>query len=208
MTTGGHASEEALERFCLGSASATELEGIESHLLVCTACQDRLRETERYVRTMQQATAQAVADQLARQARWRQLREWVFRSLPATAIAAAVALALVWGFAPSIGPAPGATPVAVALDLARGDESPRAHAPALRPLLLKLDLKGVAALDSYQVRIVDARGGGVLDATAKPDHERLSVPGAIRLGRGTYWVRLYDPSDPQTPLREYGLALE
>ena len=75
MTTGGHAAEEALERFCLGSASATELEGIESHLLVCTACQDRLRETERYVRTMQQATAQAVADQLARQARWRQLRE-------------------------------------------------------------------------------------------------------------------------------------
>lgn len=208
MTTGGHASEDALERYCLGSASAAELEGIESHLLVCPACQDRLRETERYVRTMQQATAQAVADQLARQSRWRGVREWFFRSLPATAIAAAVALVLVWGFAPSIGPARATTPVAVALDLARGDESPRAHAPAQRPLLLTLDLRGVAALDFYQVRIVDAGGGGVLDATAKPDHERLSVPGSIRLGRGTYWVRLYDPSEPQTPLREYGLALE
>ena len=119
-----------------------------------------------------------------------------------------MALALVWGFAPSLGPAPATTPVAVALDLARGDESPRAHAPALRPLLLSLDLRGVAALDSYQVRIVDGRGGGVLNATAKPDHERLSVPGSIRLGRGTYWVRLYDPSEPQIPLREYGLAIE
>ena len=208
MTTGGHASEDALERFCLGSASAAELEGIESHLLVCTACQDRLREAETYVRIMQQATAQAVADQLARQIRWRELREWVFRSLPATAIAAAVALALVWGFAPSIGPAPATAPMAVALNLARGDENPRAHAPALRPLLLSLDLRGVAALDSYHVRIVDARGSGVLDATAKPDHERLSVPGSIRLGRGTYWVRLYNPSEPQTPLREYGLALQ
>ena len=208
MTTGGHASEEALERFCLGSASAAELEGIESHLLVCTACQDRLRETERYVRTMQQATAQAVADRLVRETRWRELREWVVRSLPATAIAAAVALVLVWGLAPSSSPTPATTPIAVALDLARGDENPRAHAPALRPLVLSLDLRGVAALDSYQVRIVDARGGGVLNATAKPDHERLGVPGSIRLARGTYWVRLYDPSEPQTPLREYGLALE
>ncbi|HXN47231.1 MAG TPA: hypothetical protein VN893_11360 [Bryobacteraceae bacterium] len=208
MTTGGHASEDALERFCLGSASAAELEWLESHLLACTACQDRLRETERYVRTMQQATAQAVADRLASEARWRELREWVVRSLPATAIAAAVALALIWGFSPSTSPAPATTPIAVALDLARGDESPRAHAPALRPLVLSLDLKGVAALDSYQVRIVDGRGSGVLDAIAKPDHERLSVPASIRLGRGSYWVRLYNPADPQTPLREYGLALE
>jgi anti-sigma factor RsiW len=207
MTTGGHASEDALERYCIGSASAAELEGIESHLLVCTACQERLRETERYVRVMQQATAQAVAKQLAQDYRWRGLRDWVFRSLPASAIAAALALVLVWGFAPSIGPLP-TTPVAVALDLARGDESPRAHAPSLRPLVLTLDLRGVAALDSYQVRIVDARGGAVLDATAKPDHERLSVPASVRLARGTYWVRLYNPSEPQTPLREYGLALE
>jgi len=208
MMTGGHASEDALERFCLGSASAAELEGIESHLLACPVCQDRLRETETYVRIMQQATAQAVADRLARETRWRELRESVVRSLPATAIAAAVALVLVWGLAPSAGPAPATTPIAVALDLARGDESPRAHAPALRPLALSLDIKGVAALDSYQVRIVDGSGGGVLDATAKPDHERLSVPGSIRLGRGTYWVRLYNPSEPQTALREYGLALE
>ncbi len=157
---------------------------------------------------MQQATAQAVADQLARQHRWRGLREWVLRSLPATAMAAAVALALVWGFAPSIGPAPATVPVAVALDLARGDESPRAQAPALRPLQLTLDLRGVAALDSYQVRIVDVRGGGVFDTTAKPDHDRLSVGASVRLGRGNYWVRLYNPSEPQTPLREYGLALE
>ncbi len=208
MKTGGHASEDALERFCLGSASAAELEGIESHLLACTACQDRLRETEKYVRTMQQATAQAVADRLARETRWRELREWIVRSLPATAIAGAVALALIWGFSPSTGPAPATTPMAVALDLARGDESPRAHAPPLRPLALSLDLRGVAALDSYQVRIVDSRGGGVLSATAKPDRERLGVPGSVRLGRGTYWVRLYDPSEPQTPLREYGLAIE
>ncbi len=208
MTTGGHASEDALERYCIGSASAAELEGIESHLLVCPACQERLRETETYVRTMQQATAQAVANQLAKDYRWRGLRDWVFRSLPASAIAAAVALALVWGFAPSIGRAPATLPVAVALDLARGDESPRAHAPSHQPLLLTLNLRGVATLDSYQVRIVDAQGGGVLDATAKPDHERLSVPASIRLARGTYWVRLYNPSEPQTPLREYGLALE
>ena len=126
----------------------------------------------------------------------------------ATAIAAAVALALVWGFAPPFRQAPAAPPVAVALELVRGDENPRARAPARRPLLLTLDLTGVAALDSYQVRIVDGRGAAVLDAAAKPDHERLSVAASVRLARGIYWVRLYNPSQPQRPLREYGLALE
>lgn len=210
MTTipGGHASEDALEQYCLGSVPAAELEGLESHLLVCTACQERLRETEAYVRIMQQATAQAAADQLARQGRWRAVADWLFRSLPATAIATAVALVLVWGFAPSFHPAPAAAPLAVALELTRGDESPRAHAPACRPLLLTLDLTGVAPLDSYQVRIVDASGAAVLDAAAKPDHDRLRVGASVRLAPGTYWVRLYNPSEPQTPLREYGLALE
>jgi hypothetical protein len=197
-----------LERYCLGLVPAAELEAIESHLLVCAACQDRLRETEAYVRIMQQATAQAAADQLARQGRWRAIAEWFFRSTPATAIAAAVALALVWGFAPAFRSSPAMSPVAVALDLTRGDENPLAHAPARRPLLLTLGLTGVAVLDSYHVRIVDARGAAVLDAAAKPDHERLSVAASVRLAPGTYWVRLYNPSQPQTPLREYGLTLE
>jgi hypothetical protein len=208
MIPGGHASEDVLEQYCLGLVPAAELEALEGHLLVCTACQDRLRETEAYVRIMQQATAQAAADQLAREGRWRAMADWIFRSIPATAIAAAVALALVWGFAPPFRQAPAAPPVAVALELVRGDENPRARAPARRPLLLTLDLTGVAALDSYQVRIVDGRGAAVLDAAAKPDHERLSVAASVRLARGIYWVRLYNPSQPQRPLREYGLALE
>jgi Putative zinc-finger len=206
--TGAHASEDALEKYCLGSVPAAELEAIESHLLVCPACRDRLREQEGYVRIMQQATAQAAADQLARQSRWRAIADWFFRSIPATAITAAVALALAWGFAPSLRRAPATPPITVALELTRGGESLRAHAPAHRPLLLTLDLTGVAPRDSYQVRIVDAGGADVLDAAAKPDHGRLSVTASTRLARGTYWVRLYDPSEPEIPLREYGLALE
>jgi hypothetical protein len=205
---GGHASEDALERYCLGSVPPAELERIESHLLVCIACQDRLRDAEEYVRIMRQATAQSAADHLARQERQRALGDWFLRSVPATAITAAVALALVWGFGPSYRPAPATGPVAVALDLTRGDDNPRAHAPARRPLLLTLDLTGVAPLDSYRVRIVDARGATVLDAAEKPDHEKLRVAASARLARGTYWVRLCNPSQPRTPLREYGLTIE
>ncbi len=208
MIPGGHAPDDLLERYCLGSVPAAELEVVEIHLLACTVCQSRLRDTEAYVRTMQQATAQAAADELARQRRWQAMWNRFFRSLPATSLAAAVALALVWGSAPSFRRPPAAPPLAVSLDLTRGDENPRVHAPARRPLLLTLDLSGVAALESYRVRIVDARGAAVLDAAAKPDQERLSVTAPGRLARGTYWVRLYDPAQPRTLLREYGLALE
>jgi hypothetical protein len=186
---------------------AAELEGLEGHLLVCTSCQERLRETEAYVRIMQQATAQAAADQLARQGRWRAVGDWLIRSFPATAMAGAVALVLVWGIVPYYRTSATA-PVAVALGLTRGDESLRAHAPAHRPLALSLDLTGVAPFPSYQVRIVDSGGAAVLDATARPVRDRLSVTAPARLARGTYWVRVYNPSEPQAPLREYGLALE
>jgi hypothetical protein len=63
MIPGGHASEDTIEQYCLGMVPAAELEALESHLLVCAVCQDRLRESEAYVRTMQQATAQVAADQ-------------------------------------------------------------------------------------------------------------------------------------------------
>jgi hypothetical protein len=206
MVPGGHASEDALEQYCLGLVPAGELEAIESHLLVCKGCQERLRETEAYVRTMQQATAQAAADDLVRRSRWRALGDWVFHTVPVTAIGAAVALALAWGFLPSFRHAPPA--VAVALEVTRGDEGPRAHAPAGRALLLKLDLAGVPALESYQVRIVNARGGAVFGAAARPERGRLNVTASVHPSPGAYWVRLYDPSHMQTPLREYGLALE
>ncbi len=208
MIPGEHASEDALERYCLGTVAAAELEAVESHLLVCSACQERLRESEAYVRTMQQATAQAAADQLARQDRWRALGGWLYRSVPAAAIAGAAALVLVGIFGPPSRRAPIAAPVSVSLELTRGDESPRAHAPAGRPLLLALDLTGLAPLAEYQVRIVDANGAAVWDSAAKTDRGRLEVAASIRLARGTYWVRIYRLSEPQTPLREYGLELD
>lgn len=205
---GAHASEDALERYCLGLVPAAELETLESHLLACTACQDRLREAEAYVRTVQQAAAQAAADQLVRRSRWGMTAKGLFRAIPMAAIAGAAALVLIWNFAPSFRPAPAPPPLAVSLDLTRGDEDPRANAPAGRPLLLALDVTGLAPLDSYHVRVVDARGAAMVDAVAKPDHGRLTVATPIRLARGTYWVRVYNPPEPLTPLREYGLQIE
>jgi Putative zinc-finger len=209
MTPGEHASEDRLEQYCLGTAPAGELEKLESHLLVCSACQDRLRESEAYVRTMQQATAQAAADQLMRQSRWRTLTGWLFRSVPAAAIAGAAALVLVSGVVPALRRGPPERPAAIALELTRGDDgSLRAHAPAGRPLLVTLDLTGLAIPSCCQVRIVDSSGAPVLEAAAKPDRERLTVSVPRRLARGTYWVRLYNPPAQRTPLREYELQLE
>ncbi len=204
MVPGEHASEEALERYCLGQVTAAELETLESHLLVCPVCQDQLRETESYVRTMQQATAQVAAEQLVRTSRWEAFRNWFFRSVPVAAIAGAAALVIVWGVAPSFR----GSPVAVRLEVSRGDENPRAQAPANRPLLLTLDVTGLAELDSYQVRMVDAGGGAVFSGSAKRSRGRVDVAAPVRLPAGTYWVRLHDPARPRTTLREYGLDLQ
>jgi hypothetical protein len=148
------------------------------------------------------------ADQLERQSRWRAVADWFFRSVPAAAIAGAAALVLVSSVGPWFRSPPVIHPVAVTLDLTRGDESTRARAPAGRPLLLALDLTGVTPLGSYQVRIVDARGAGVLDAAAKPDRGRLTLATSVQFVRGIYWVRIYDFATPQTPLREYELEIE
>jgi hypothetical protein len=209
MALGEHATDDRLEQYCLGRVPAAELEELESHLLMCPACQDRLRDSEAYVRTIQQATAYVAAHRLARRSWWRAWMDSLFRSVPVTAIAGAAALALVWGVGPSLRDAPPPRPVTVAVDLTRGGgDGLRVHAPFRRPLVLRLDLTGLPPLDSYRVQIVDRQGQSVLESAGRPDRGRLAMAVSRSLAQGSYWVRVYNPQAARTPLREFGLELE
>jgi len=203
---GDHTTDDQLEDYCLGRIPPSELPGIEEHLLVCPACQEHLRETDRYIRTMRAAIT-VLASATSRPARpWTQMFQWMWRPVPATALAGLASIALVWVVLPSL--REGRATAVLTLEAMRG-ESTALHisAPERTPLLLKLDLTGMAPLDSYRVTIVDAQGSPVFETQARPDSPGLTVRAPARLVRGAYWVRLYDRAAPGMPLREYGLEL-
>jgi anti-sigma factor RsiW len=50
-----HLSDEALERYSLGTLSKQKTIPLEEHLMVCAACRARLKETDDYVAAMRMA---------------------------------------------------------------------------------------------------------------------------------------------------------
>jgi hypothetical protein len=56
-----HIEEELLERYSLGKLGEDECASLEEHLLVCHSCQDRLAETDEFVRTIRAAVPRLAA---------------------------------------------------------------------------------------------------------------------------------------------------
>lgn len=206
---GEHASDDRLEEYCLGRVPAVELEDFESHLLICQECQERLQETDLYIRTMRRAIV-ALRPGPAARVRWRdRLRVAMQWPKPMFVGAGIGALLLLWSVGPMIEGRKVAAPAAVMLEATRGGaDGLRAHAPEKTPLDLTLDLTGVAMLPAYQVKIVDANGAPVMQSAAQPVEGKLALRAPGRLRRGMYWVRVYDKAEPGAVLREYGLELE
>ena len=50
-----HVSEDDLERYTMRTLPATELDRLKEHLLICSACRDRLQTTYEYVMAMRSA---------------------------------------------------------------------------------------------------------------------------------------------------------
>lgn len=60
---GHHLDGERMQLYSLGLLHGPEVAGFEQHLLICHVCQDRLAETDIYVRSMQSAARQIRAQQ-------------------------------------------------------------------------------------------------------------------------------------------------
>jgi predicted anti-sigma-YlaC factor YlaD len=50
-----HVSKDDLENYAMRTLPAPESERLEEHLLICSACRDRLESTEQYVEAMKAA---------------------------------------------------------------------------------------------------------------------------------------------------------
>ncbi len=188
-----HASDEALERYADCSLPESDVAAFEEHLLVCDDCRDKLAELDSYVHAMKGASRRVRREE-------RVAARPVFRPAWAlTAVLAAAALILAVRL-----PLRAPQPYAVALAAVRGADGIEARVPAGRPLLLTLDLTGIAAPAGSGLDIVDAEGRSVWHAPVTPRDGKLTAATSHRFAPGRYYVRLYSPS--RELLREYGLV--
>ena len=189
-----HIDVEDLEKYSLGTSSPADCTRIEEHLLICEGCQDRLRETDDYVLSVQKASRQWQRDESVAKR-----REWRFPAwFPPLAAVACGLLLVVTALRLVRQPMP---LVAVSLSALRGNGA-GTGAPAGRQLILHPDLTGLAARSSYRLEIVDQTGRAMRQATLGPAQAGVAVPG---LGAGQYFVRVYLPEGDL--LREYGLQI-
>jgi hypothetical protein len=191
----GHLRADDLESYSMNSLPDESAERVERHLLICETCRQRLIEAEAYMTAMKGAARGLQQPERAAKRRW-----WSFpRLVPAFAALAFLAIAAVTF--PLIHR--GATaPFAVNLQTMRGPN--QATAPSRRPLVLSLDLTGLAASPSYRIDMVDQSGNLVW----KGEFKSLGSTGSVAIPpqkRGSYFVRVALPSGDT--LREYGLQL-
>ena len=177
---------------------------LEEHLLVCSRCQEQLRETEGYVRAMRDAAARLEQEEESRKRWWTRVSgALTFRRLAwaMTGVALVlVAVALRVSFRPARAP----QPFALLLETSRGSEVP--HAPAGRPIELSLDITGLPPFSAYSVQVVDETGRLESETHVAGAQPRVTTSLSDRLRPGNYFIRLYSPS--RELLREYGLRID
>jgi Putative zinc-finger len=192
-----HPTEDVLEQYAMGALSEAEIDMVEEHLLVCTACQDSLTATDDFVRAARIATEE-LASQPQPESWWSTspLRKIFTMPAPILAAAACATLAVVMLL-------PRQTPTAeVQLMAMRGPET-AAQAPANAALTLRLSLDGLEVSGPLQAQVADSTGRIVLESPVERSGAE-AVAKTEKLAPGTYWVRLYSEA---TMLREYPLSV-
>jgi hypothetical protein len=189
-----HVDAEDLERYAMGTDPLEARPLIEEHLLTCDDCQDRLRETDAYVRAMRTSS-----ELVRREEKATTKREWRIPSWFPVLAAVACGMVLVVATPRFVRP-PGPA-VEVRLAAMRGDGA-ESSAPSGRELMLRPDLTGLAEHSSYRLEIVDQTGHPVRRGMLTRAQNGIQVAG---LGAGLYFVRVYLPAGEL--LREYGLRI-
>jgi hypothetical protein len=136
---------------------------------------------------------------------WQRLFGWLGRPLPALALAGACALLLLLLRPGLLGPS--AVPATVILEATRGDAPGGPATPAGKPVRLRLDLTGVAALTSFRLELADSAGAPVADFEARAGKDGV-VWNLAPLAAGRYWVRVYEPGAGGRLLREFALPVK
>jgi hypothetical protein len=184
-----HLSEEALEAYSLNRIGAEDLLAeMEEHLLVCAHCQRRVEKLDNYHDAVRDAlpAVEAKTETGGGPGAWQRV-----------AIAAGVMLLL---FVPVAVERLGA-PYEAELVATRAEQGNTL--PAGRKLALQADRRGLPAGELVW-GLFQGEGRKEAEGRLKPD-EALVLD---ELSAGTYWLRLYEPGEEGTPLREFSLVVK
>ena len=195
-----HPTEEALERFLLHQCQEPEIEFVETHILACESCVERLQALEMQIAATKIALAELQRDsrikESATEKRW--WRPWSRVAGLSFAGAAACAVLAVALFAPA----------QVKLSAYRGTET--LSVPEWRPLHMHLATTDVAD-GLVAVQLVNGEGSEIWSGTSAVRHEQTDV----RLPRitkpGSYFLRLYTPAKGSAEgdlLREFAFRVK
>jgi hypothetical protein len=178
-----HPTEEALERFLLHQSQGPELELVETHILACELCVDRLEALEMQIAVTRIALAELQRDSGAKKAT-SEKRSWKARfgigglSFAGAAACAVLAIAIF-------------TPAQVQLSAYRGTES--SSVPQWRPLHIHLQTADIPD-GSMAVQLVDNQGVEVWKGATAVVHEQADVHLPRLTKAGNYFLRLYAPA--------------
>jgi hypothetical protein len=202
LEVNGHVSDESLEQYAMGLLQEPVLGEIEEHLLLCSQCQDHLKEIDAFRMAMRSAAAKLEYEGESRTPIRGKLS--AILTFPRLAWIAALSAVLLIGLALRVWMSPPQPPpLSIFLETSRGSDLRRA--PAGRTLDLSLDLTALPPYPSYAVEIVDAAGRTQAQFRSSASGGQATASLANGLRRGTYFIRLYSPSHKL--LREYGLVV-
>jgi hypothetical protein len=202
-----HVTEDQLEAYAFGQIAASDthvLEGVEEHLMICSACRDRLDGIEAFTSGLRQAVEPNSAIAISKSHDLFAWLPWPRPSIRALSIGLALIalIAIVVLFSRD---QTRFIPIAnLQLSAARGEMAVSAPASELDVTLTGAPADGQA----FRSRIVNATGGTVWNGQA---NQVSGVAGSIvvkaqqRFVPGDYFLRLYGPSGEV--VREYGFRI-
>ena len=192
-----HIPEESFELYSMGRLPEKELGNFEEHILVCPACEERLTESDRFVRVMRETTRRLQTAPVPARPLWNPRMAW------GLALAASIAVIVaIPQFRTITNPAQEIT-----LSAMRGPESAAPNASADRPITLRIDVSELPAAPAYILEVVDASGGTLWRGRSEVREGTMVQPIERTLPAGQYWVRLYSDDPRRTLLREFSMLV-
>lgn len=179
-----HPTEEALERFLLNRSQEPELEVVETHILACNTCVERLEAMEVQIAVTKAALTEPSIVRAPEPNRTNNMwRKWF--SVPVLSWAASAAVAAALCIAAFL-------PARVELSAYRGTEM--TMVPEWRPLHMHLNAEDIAD-GAVAVQLVNAEGAELWTGTATVQRDQADVHLPRIYHAGSYFVRLYEPAE-------------
>ena len=189
-----HPNEEALERFLLNTSSEEELEDLETHILMCGPCIERLEILQIQIAAARLALQSLEAKRYSKSpiqtsSSW---KSWF--TIPRLSFAATSAVAAIGAILFSI-------PRDVTITSDRGTET--AIVSEGRPLHMHLNAAGLTP-GTIKVELADSNGSILWQGISVVRHDTIDVTLPRIIQSGSHFVRLYSQTGTESLLlREF-----